>query len=65
MKSKEIRKKSREDCLKTLAEKVKRLHDVRFAGADSRSKNTKETTGLRKDIARIKTILKETKEDDK
>ena len=63
MKTKEIRKKSREDCLKLLAEKQKRLHDVRFAGADARTKNTKEATGLRKDIARIKTILKEQKDD--
>ncbi len=64
MKTKEIRKKSREECLKVIAEKTKRLHDVRFAGADARVKNTKEITGLRKDIARVKTILKELKEDD-
>ncbi len=65
MKVKEIRKKNREECLKLLAEKAKRLHDIRFAGADSKSKNTKEATGLRKDIARIKTILKEEKRDEK
>ena len=64
MKTKEIRKKNREECFKVLAEKRKRLHDVRFAGANAKSKNTKEAVNLRKDIAKIKTILKETKEDD-
>ncbi len=65
MKTKEIRKKNSEECFKTLAEKKKRLHDVRFAGANMKSKNTKEAANLRKDIAKIKTILKEIKEDDK
>jgi ribosomal protein L29 len=65
MKMKEIRKKNREESLKILAEKKKRLHDVRFAGGNAKSKNTKEAMNLRKDIAKIKTILKETKEDDK
>ena len=65
MKTKEIRKKSREECFKVLAEKKKRLHDVRFVGENKKSKNTKEAVNLRKDIAKIKTILKETKEDDK
>ena len=65
MKVKEIRKKSEEDCLKLLAEKKKKLSDVRFTRSSSKSKDTKEAVNLRKDIARIKTILKETKKDDK
>jgi ribosomal protein L29 len=65
MKTKEIRKKNREESFKVLAEKKKRLHDVRFAGGNAKSKNTKEAVNLRKDIAKIKTILNETKEDDK
>ncbi len=59
MKSKEVRNKSKEECLKVVAEKKKRLSDVRFMSASSKLKNTKEITNLRKDIARIKTILKE------
>ena len=63
MKTKEIRKKSKEECLKLIAEKKKRLSDVRFASTSTKAKNTKEAFNLRKDIARIKTILKESKED--
>ncbi len=59
MKPKEIRKKSAKDCLKLLKEKQKRLHDIKFSGASGKEKNTKEASNLRKDIARIKTILKE------
>ncbi len=65
MKTKEIRKKSKEECLKLLFEKKKRLYDVRFSKGDLKAKNTKEAVNLRKDIARIKTILKETKDNDK
>lgn len=59
MKTKEIRSKSKDECLKLIAEKKKRISDVRFAGASSKIKNTKEAFNLKKDIARIKTILKE------
>jgi large subunit ribosomal protein L29 len=65
MKSKDIRKKTKDECLLMLAEKAKRIHDVRFTAATAKPKNTKERHNLRKDIARIKTILKESKEDDK
>ncbi len=64
MKTKEMRKKSKEERLKLLAEKRKRLHDIRFASGGTKAKNTKEAANLRKDIARIKTILKENKEND-
>ncbi len=63
MKSRDIRKKSESDILKLLKEKEKKLKDVMFSGVDSKSKNTKEMQGLRRDIARIKTILKEDKEE--
>ncbi len=63
MKSKEIRKKSESDILKLLKEKEKKLKDIMFSGVDSKSKNTKEMLGLRRDVARIKTILKENKEE--
>ncbi len=63
-KRQKIREKAAEDCLKLLAEKAKRLSDIRFASASSKEKNTKEASGLKKDIARIKTILKEKKENE-
>ncbi len=62
MKPQEIRKKSKKDCLKLLREKKKRLSEVKFLGASTKSKNTKEARDLRRDIARIKTILKEAEE---
>ena len=65
MKTKKKKKKNTQDCLKLLAEKKKRLQDVRFGDSNTKSKNTKEAANVRKDIAKIKTILKETKEDDK
>ncbi len=64
MKTKELRKKGKEEQLKLLAEKKKRLHDVRFSSEGAKAKNTKEAVNLRKDIARIKTIVKENKEND-
>ncbi len=63
MKAKEIRKKPQGERMKILKEKIKRLQDIRFAGAEAKSKNTKEATNLRKDIARIKAILKESEEE--
>ncbi len=62
---KEVRKKSEEECLKLIAEKSKRLNEVRFASASSKVKNTKEAFNLKKDIARIKTIIKEKNDDNK
>ncbi len=59
MKTKEIRKKTDKECIKELKDKSKKLHDIRFAGKISQPKNVKEVAALRKDIARIKTILKE------
>ena len=64
MKVKEIRKKTEEECVKLLAEKAKRLSEVRFVSASGKAKNTKEAANLKKDIARIKTILKEKKENE-
>ena len=62
MKIKEIRKKSEDERAKLLAEKKKRLNDVRFSSVSGKAKNTKEAANLKKDIARIKTILKEEEE---
>ncbi len=65
MKPKAIRKKTESDCLKLLEEKEKKLAEIKFSGANTKSKNTKEAANLRKDIARIKTILKENKNEEK
>ena len=59
MKVQEIRKKTREESLKILDEKIKKLNEVRFSEKIGRPKNVKERAKLRKDIARIKTILNE------
>ncbi len=59
MKAKEIRKKTDSERVKLLQEKKKKLQAFYFNSATSRPKNTKEAVNLRKDIARIKTILKE------
>ncbi len=64
MKTKEIRSKSKDECLKIIAEKRRRLSDVRFTSASSKVKNTKEAFNLKKDIARIKTIIKEKQNDE-
>lgn len=59
MKVQEIRKKTREESVKILDEKIKKLNEVRFSEKIGRPKNVKERASLRKDIARIKTILNE------
>lgn len=59
MKASDIRKKTKEECRKEIANKRKRLRDIRFTSASTKVKNSKEAAGLRKDIARIITILKE------
>jgi ribosomal protein L29 len=59
MKVQEIRKKTREESVKILEEKIKKLNEVRFSEKIGRPKNVKERASLRKDIARIKTILNE------
>ncbi len=59
MKVQEIRKKTREELVKILEEKIKKLNEVRFSEKIGRPKNVKERASLRKEIARIKTILNE------
>ncbi len=59
MKSGDIRKKTEAECLKEIEKNKARLREISFASASSKIKNTKEAANLRKDIARIITILKE------
>jgi len=54
---KELSKKSQADLVKELDEKRLSLRDIRFGTAGSKSKNVKEQKTIKKDIARIKTVL--------
>jgi ribosomal protein L29 len=55
---KEISKKNNADLMKELDEKRLKLRDIRFGLAGSKSKNVKEQKMIKKEIARILTILK-------
>lgn len=55
---KELVKKNKAELEKELGEKLVSLHSIRFGVAGSKSKNVKESKGIKKDIARIKTALK-------
>ncbi len=59
MKASDIRKKTKDECLKDIKNIRKKLREIRFTSASSKVKNTKEGANLRKDVARILTILKE------
>lgn len=51
----DFKKHSVEDLHKEIAEKRESLRTFRFGSAGSRSRNTREGRGLRKDIARLLT----------
>jgi ribosomal protein L29 len=55
--SKELIKKSPADLKKELEGKRVALRDLRFGIAGSKGKNVKEYANLKKEIARIETIL--------
>ena len=61
MKAQELRKKDKKELLKTVHEIRKKLSDLRFKFSSNKLKNVKEISNLKKEIARILTILKETK----
>ena len=58
---KELLKKNKDDLMKELEAKRLSLRDIRFGIAGSKSKNVKGQKMIRKDIARIKTVLNITK----
>jgi ribosomal protein L29 len=58
MKKKELSKKSKIDLIKELSEKHVSLRNIRFEVAGSKSKNVKGQRMIKRDIARIKTALK-------
>ncbi len=55
---KEKTKKNKIDLMKELNEKSISLRNIRFGVAGSKSKNVKEQRNIKKDIARIKTELR-------
>ena len=61
MRAKELRQKSKDELKKILIDTREKLRQARFDLASAKVKNVKEAGNLRKKIARIITILKETK----
>jgi ribosomal protein L29 len=57
MKMKEITNKTTADLTKMLEEKREALRVSRFGSAGAKSKNVKEASFIRKDIARIMTAI--------
>lgn len=58
MKTSELRQKSKDELEDLLQEKRARVDELRFILSQKKTKNTKEPSLIKKDIARILTILK-------
>jgi ribosomal protein L29 len=61
MKVAELRKKDKKELEKSVQELVKKLSDLRFKFSSGKLKNVKEINNLKKERARILTLLKEAK----
>lgn len=61
MKATDLRKKDKKELEKMVSDLRKKLSDLRFKFSSNKVKNVKEAGNSRKEIARILTILKETK----
>jgi len=59
MKPEKLREKKEEELKNLLSEKRDKLQEVKFNLSSGRVKNVKEARNLKKDIARILTILNE------
>lgn len=59
MRISELREKSQAELQKILMENRERLRQLRFDLAAGKVKNIREIRGIKKDIARIQTLLKE------
>jgi large subunit ribosomal protein L29 len=59
--TKEIRKKDKKELEKSVNDLRKKLNDLRFKFSSNKLKNVKEISGVKKEIARTLTILKEIK----
>ncbi len=58
MKFKELQKKNKADLQKELEEKLLALREMRFGASGTKAKNVKEYGNTKKDIAKIKTVMK-------
>ena len=61
MKIEELRKKETKELEKDIQDLKKKLNDFRFRISSNKVKNTHEVSGMKKDIARMFTILNENK----
>ena len=61
MKAVELRKKGEEELKKTVHELKSKLSDIRFKFSSNRPKNVKDISNMKKEIARILTIINENK----
>lgn len=59
MKVNELRQKSKEELEALLQEKKSRVDELRFLLQQKKAKNVKEAAGIKKDIARILTLLRD------
>ena len=59
MKTWELREKSKEDLTRLLLEKRSRLDELVALLHERKVKNVKERSAIRRDIARIKTLIRE------
>ena len=61
MEIQELRKKDKVELEKMAQDLKKKLSDFRFRFTSNKAKNVKEIVGVKKDVARILTILNEKK----
>ncbi|MDP2741365.1 MAG: 50S ribosomal protein L29 [bacterium] len=61
MKTQELRKKDKKELEKSVQELRKKLSELRFKFSSNKLKNVKEISSLKKEIARVLTILQENK----
>ncbi len=59
MKPADLRQQGRQELGVLLEEKRRRFEELKFLSSQGKAKNVKEAGVIKKDIARIKTILKE------
>ena len=59
MKAEDLRTKSEKELKGTIADFQKKLWNLRFDSVAGKIKNVKESKGIKRNIARIRTILKE------
>ncbi len=61
MKTEELRKKDKKELERTVQDIRKKLSDLRFKFSSNKLKNVKEISTLKKEIARILTVIKKQK----